>query len=136
MNNNEETIKVGIEAHKMLTAALEKIECEKSFPPSGKHIKIWDVKNGEQAEEFGFSELNDGFVLLFIDKSQGPSKHFHTEFIEEEYFHSLLDLWPSYLNGKVPVAKIKPTKNAKYLVSIMHYLFEINQEFAACLEKE
>ena len=124
-----EAAKKWIELHKKLTTALEKIDGYETM--QGKLIKLWNVKKGESSATFSFTALQDGAVMVFVDKSENensPFKHFHTELISEQYFHILFDLWPSYLDGKIPTKEIKPTRNAKYLISILHYLFETNPD--------
>ena len=114
-----------IEAHNKLTTALETVDTSESM--QGKKIHLWNVKKGEQSDEFSFSNLNEGSVIVFVDKSEDKNstfKHFHTEIISENYFHILFDLWKVYSSGELPASAIKPTKNAKYLISILHYLIE------------
>lgn len=126
---------VWIDAHKKLTAALETDYSTKSFSMKepGKQIRLWNVKKGELADDFYFSSLRDGEILIFVDKTESSAsiKHFHNEIISEEYFHILYDLWNAYMNEKIPAKTIKPTRNAKYIISILHFLIESNTELQA-----
>ena len=126
---NEDAVK-WIALHQKLTKALETVDISESM--EGKKLNLWNVKEGEGKDIFSFSSLTDESIIIFIDKSDGPIKHFHTELISEKYFHILFDLWEAYLNGVIKIKDIKPTKNAKYLISILHYILENNPE----LQKE
>ena len=126
---NEEAQK-WIVLHQKLTKALESVDVSESR--EGKKLHLWNVKDGDSTEIFSFSSLTAGSVIVFVDKSEENNdfKHFHTELISEQYFHTLFDLWNAYLNGAIKVKDIKPTKNARYLISILHYIIGNNPELA------
>ena len=119
-----------ISRHKKLTDALASIKADLL---NGLQIKVWNVKKGEQPEEFGINPLTDGAVLILARKGNAAVSsmnfaHFHSELIKEEYFHIMYDRWELYLAGKLMAKDIKPAKNAKYLISIIHYMLENNAE--------
>ena len=119
-----------ISRHKKLTEALASVKADTL---TGLQIKIWNAKKGEQSEAFGMNALSDGAVLVIINKDDEAGSpfnfaHFHSELIKEEYFHIMYDRWELYLAGKLMAKDIKPAKNAKYLISIIHYMLENNAE--------
>ena len=119
-----------IEVHQKLTKTLESVDVSES--EERKMLHLWNVKDGERTESFSFTSLTAGSVIVSVNKSEGNNnfKLFHTEVISEQYFHILFDLWNAYLKGVIKTKDIKPTKNAKYLISILHYIIGNNSELA------
>lgn len=93
----------------------------------GKKIDFWNLKKGYGTESFSFSPLSNEEIFIFCENKNDNDnvfRHFHTEMINEKYFHILFDLWGLYINGKIKNKDIKPTKNVKYVISILHYIIE------------
>lgn len=121
---NEEALR-WISIHQELTKALESVEVDDDV--KGKKIDFWNLKKGYGTESFSFSPLSNEVIFIFCENKNDNDnffRHFHTEMINEKYFHILFDLWGLYINGKIKNKDIKPTKNAKYLISILHYIIE------------
>ena len=124
-----------ISRHKKLTNLLASITA--NLLNGGLQIKVWNVKKGEQAEVFGINPLSDGAVLILTKKENAANSsinftHYHSELIKEKYFHIMYDRWELYLNGVLQSKDIKPTKNSKYLISIIHYIIENNKDLKWC----
>lgn len=117
-----EDAKLWIKTHNTLSEILKKIEHHKL-------IKVWNIKKGFLSQSFECSPLEQGSIMIFINKTTcSEFKNIHVEMIKEEYFHTMLDLWKAYAEGKIPLNEIKPTRNAKYLVSILKYVIEVNKD--------
>ena len=115
-----------LDIHEKWTKALASIKSDVLNP---KQIPLWNIKKGVLQERFGILPLSNGMLMVLV-KQDTPANapenfvHVHTETIMEKYFHILIHSWNFYVTGELKMKDIKPTKNAKYLISIMHYMLE------------
>ena len=115
-----------LDIHEKWTKALASIKADVLNPLQ---IPFWNIRKGNQPESFGILPLADGMVLVLIKQdtpANAPANfaHVHTETIMEKYFHTMIHTWNFYVDGELKMKDIKPTKNTKYLISIMHYMLE------------
>lgn len=125
--NKQKHATAWVEYHKKLIKALKDIKSDMLAP---KLIKVWNAKKGELPDEFGIMPLSNGELIVLTQKDDIDTtiKHYHTELISEKYFHIMYARWKLYLDGILQSKDIKPTKNAKYLISIVHYFLENNED--------
>lgn len=125
--NNQKQAIVWVEYHKKLIQALKDIESDMLNP---KLINVWDTKKGDLPDKFGIMPLSNSELIVLIQKDDIDTnfKHYHSELISEKYFHIMFARWKLYLDGVLKSKDIKPTKNAKYLISIIHFIIENNPE--------